>query len=179
MSLEGLPFCANNWRASKYAVAHVELGVEHIRDVRGVKGLPGSLTRCLGVTGSNASLNLVVDGVLNSTGGTFSSIQFLARVEYSALDGIYHSNLQMNLQMHFQMVGTEVYVCLKPYVSMLRYEAWKWFWCYAVGYPIHWAEHIGNFAEWKMFHPRRVYVVLRCEFVFCAYELRRVLHHGI
>lgn len=63
-------------------VAHLEVGVEVERGVRGVRGLPGSLTRCFGVTGAKASRNLVAEGVLNSTGGTFSSEQLLTETEH-------------------------------------------------------------------------------------------------
>jgi hypothetical protein len=52
-----------------------------VRGVRGVKGFPVSLTRCLGVFGAaldNASLNRVVVGVANSAGGEFSSGQLSA-----------------------------------------------------------------------------------------------------
>ena len=55
-----------------------------MRGVRGVRGLPATLTRVFGVSRpvlDNASLKRVVDGVLNSTGGSFSPAVLSASCE--------------------------------------------------------------------------------------------------
>lgn len=74
----------NNCLACVYTVVWVVVvvvvGVEVCRGVRGVKDLPPTCTRCLGVIGgdSSASRYRGLEGVLNWTGSVFSSVNGLA-----------------------------------------------------------------------------------------------------